>query len=194
MRQILITVGLFVALAHAGCTNFHNAERKTNAQRLSNTGEGQTVRWEEQGITFTVPSGWHRNDTRSATEEKSGDFFTASTLNWAGPLKQELDFTIETGKDDFPLSEQSMLEKNYEGDVGANKEFKNLKDLSYLELNGVRGVYALSSYEGGRVGIFWYTFRHLKSKAQEVSVHLSGSTEELESLTMILKSINITRD
>jgi hypothetical protein len=153
--------------------------------------KGETIRWEKQGISFTLPPGWHKDDSLSQDNEgKDDESISVSGLVWRGPRNQRIEFNIETGKKDFPASAREMLEADYE-----NNRSGTVKDLRYMEINGVRGIYyRVPTGSEEEINAYWLTYRHYKGKAQSIGVNLAGSRTETELLMTILNSIRLEQD
>ena len=87
---------------------------------------GQTVNWEQQGITWTLPKGW----SKLTVESKQ--------FNYGAP-----------GNAAFIIASISPMDENFPTDIslkafydGANTRKKNgeVDELHYLELDGLKGV------------------------------------------------------
>ena len=101
-----------------------------------NEAEEQIIRWENQGITFTLPRDWRKDDSHPE-DAKRNDTFTDSGLIWRGPGDQKIEFNIETGAIDFPVSEREMLAADYK----TNQSSKDtIKDSHYEEIGGLNGI------------------------------------------------------
>ena len=152
----------------------------------------QTIRWEKQGITFTLPPDWRKDDSLSQEGEKRNDFFTVSSLVWRGPRSQRIEFNIETGEKDFPVPAREMLEKDYDNNrSGATP----VEELRYLDIGGIRGLYyRIPNGDKEQVNDYWLTYRHHKGKAQSIVINLVGPRKETELLMTILKSIKLEQD
>jgi hypothetical protein len=150
----------------------------------------QTIRWEKQGITLTLPADWRKDDSLSQEDGKINDFSTLSGIVWRGPRGQRIEFNIETGEKEFPVSAREMLEADYENTKsGALK----IEDLRYLDIGLAKGLYWRTIQEE-QINANWLTYRHYKGKAQRVGVNLSGQRKDMELLMKILSSIKLEQD
>jgi len=164
------------------------ASTNSNSQAARDDLKGQTVRWEEQGITFTLPPDWHKDESLSQGDIKLGDSIN-SGLAWRGPRHQKIEFNVTSREQDFPASIEVMLEKEYEN----NKSNENFGDFHYQEVDGVKGLfYRMGSSD--KLNANWLTFRHYKGTAQLVGFNLGGPKPDPELLMMIFKSLKLERD
>ncbi|MBD0372492.1 MAG: hypothetical protein ICV60_16735 [Pyrinomonadaceae bacterium] len=152
----------------------------------------QTVRWEKQGITFTLPLDWRKDDSLSQEDEKRNGFFSVSSLVWRGPRNQRIEFNIETGEKDFPVSASEMLEKDYDSNKSGATPAEELR---YMDVGGIRGLYyRMPGSDKEQLNAYWLTYRHYKGKAQSIGINLTGPLKEQELLMTILKSIKLEQD
>jgi hypothetical protein len=167
-----------------------NRSGNANSQAARSEVNGQTVRWEEQGITFTVPRDWRKDDSVSQQAGIENESLI-SGLVWKSPRNQRIDLTIDTGETDFPVPPEEMLEADYEHD----KSNAQVKDLRYEELGGVKGLYYRTpTGDETEINASWLTYRHYKGKAQLIGVRLMGPQRETELLMTILKSLKLDHD
>ncbi len=191
VTTLLLFAGCGIRTDHASTNNNSNKSQTASAE---NKTEGwQTVRWEKQGMTFTLPPDWRKDDSFPDNEAKEGEFLTSSSLTWTGPLKQSLEVSVQTGAKDFPMSAEEMLEKDYEIDQGLKREGKiPIEDLRYLEIDGVKGEYFRQDTQ--RLKLSWITYRHYNGKAQHLFVTLHGPQEGLDMLLKILNSTKVAHE
>ena len=123
---------------------------------------GQEVKWDQQGITWTLPAGWKKMDVRNETLSYGGD----------GGF---LSVNISTMGSDFPtdVSIKAMHE-------GAKTEQKNGKydEVKWLELDGVRGCEFRQSKQERTDDIRrleWQGYRTYAGQSQLVTMILSTS-------------------
>ena len=160
----------------------------SNSQAPPDNQKGQTIRWETQGITFTVPSDWRKDESISDDEKKTDEKLLA--LLWRGPRDQSIEFTVDTPGDDFPAPIEVMLERDYE----SSKSNPYSADLHYQEAGGVKGLYYSTHQDDDRIKEYWLTYRHHKGKAQMVGVSLKGPKADRELLMTIFKSLKLEHD
>lgn len=121
---------------------------------------GQEVKWDQQGITWTVPANWKKQEVRNESLSYGGDgaFFTVS---------------ISTMGADFPTD---VSIKAMHG--GAKTEQKNGKydEVKWLELGGVRGVEFRQSKQemaGDIRRLEWQGYRTYAGQSQLITMILS---------------------
>ena len=168
-----------------------NANSKSlNSPALTNEQKGQNIRWEKQGITFTVPLDWHKDESLSKDDVKQNDTFTNSGQLWRGPGDMSIEFNVESGDVDFPASESEMLEADYK----TSKSNQVYKDTHYEEIDGTKGLYSRMDLDGERTKAYWLTYRHYKGKAQNVVAVVTGPKKDMDQLLTILKSTKLPHD
>jgi hypothetical protein len=123
---------------------------------------GQSVKWDQQGITWTLPANWRKQDVRNETLSYGGD----------GAF---LIVNISTMGASFPtdVSIKAMHE-------GAKTEQKNGKydEVKWLELGGVRGVEFRQSKQemaGDIRRLEWQAYRTYAGQSQLITMILSTS-------------------
>lgn len=123
---------------------------------------GQEVKWDQQGITWTLPANWKKQDVRTDTLSYGGD----------GAF---LSVNISTMADSFPteISLQAMHE-------GAKTEKKNGRydEVKLLELGGLRGLEFRQSKQERADDIRrleWQAYRTYAGQTQLVTMILSTS-------------------
>ena len=123
---------------------------------------GQTVTWDQQGITWTMPANWKKLDVRNETLSYGGD----------GAF---LSVNISTMGADFPteISIKAMHD-------GAKTEQKNGKydEVKWLELGGVRGIEFRQSKQemaGDIRRLEWQAYRNYAGQSQLITMILSTS-------------------
>lgn len=121
---------------------------------------GQDVKWDQQGITWTVPANWKKQEVRNESLSYGGD----------GAF---LIVNISTMGADFPtdLSVKAMHE-------GAKTEQKNGKydEVKWLELGGVRGIEFRQSKQemaGDIRRLEWQGYRTYAGQSQLITMILS---------------------
>jgi hypothetical protein len=123
---------------------------------------GQEVKWDQQGITWTLPENWKKQDVRTETLSYGGN----------GAF---LIVNISTMAESFPtdISLKAMLE-------GAKTEKKNGKydEVKLLELGGLRGLEFRQSKQERSDDIRrleWQAYRTYAGQVQLVTMILSTS-------------------
>jgi hypothetical protein len=133
----------------------------TSAQTAALEG-GQTVNWEQQGITWTLPKNWNE---MSVGKEM---------FNWGGGTAF-LIVNISALGDTFPMD--AALQAAY---TGAQTNYKNGKyeELRWLELDGLKGVSfreAMPENQGDPRRLQWQAYRKYAGQIQLVNLILSTS-------------------
>jgi hypothetical protein len=86
---------------------------------------GQTAKWDQQGITWTLPANWKRQDVRNETLSYSGDgAFLSVNISVMPSMEKFTDVSIKAMHEAAKTNEK----------IGKNDEVK------WLELDGLRGV------------------------------------------------------
>ena len=113
----------------ADATGGETAERpQPTAAQLAAIEGGQEAKWDQQGITWTVPKGW----TKETAE--------TTTFNWRSLGGGDFGFLIGNVSlldDSFPTD--ISLKAMYDQTVGRKKNGQ-VEDVRWLELDGVKGV------------------------------------------------------
>ena len=133
----------------------------TSAQTAALQG-GQTVNWDQQGITWTLPKNWK---AMSVGKEM---------FNWGGD-NAFLIVNISALGDTFPMD--TALQAAY---TGAQTSYKNGKyeELRWLELDGLKGVSfreAMPEDQGDPRRLQWQAYRKYAGQIQLVNLILSTS-------------------
>lgn len=152
-----------------GSTSSEPVERPntTSAQTAALEG-GQTVNWEQQGITWTLPPKW--------TKVNVGN----EMFNWGGGGAFII-VSISTLGEDFPMD--TGLQAAYDG---AKTMYKNGKyeELRWLELDGLKGVQwreSMPEDESGPRRLQWQAYRKYAGQVQLVNLMLSTNGKNFPS-------------
>lgn len=197
MKCTLTTIFTLFFLSECSCA-FHSVATQGKSRgpddskpKVGRIETGQTIRWEKQGITFTLPADWHKDDYPSQEDQKINENFSLSGLAWKGPRDQKIEFIIRSGNIDFPVSEREMLEAEYK----TNQSQKDtIKESHYEEIGGLNGIFSLVAGDQERIEAWWTTYRHRNGKAQSVGVKLRVQRNEMDLLMTILKSMKLEHD
>lgn len=133
----------------------------TSAQTAALEG-GQPVKWDEQGISWTVPSNW-----RKITVEKTN-------FNWGTP-PTFLIVNISAMADDFPTD--VSIKAFYDGQKTRQKNGE-VDELRWLELDGVKGIQFRESNPDKPDDIrrmHWMGYRKYAGQVQLVNIILSSN-------------------
>lgn len=134
------------------------------AAQLAALAGGQTVKWDAQGMSWTLPPNWTK-----VTDER--DQFLARSPG--GSDAANLIVNISTMADSFPTD--LSLKANYEG---AKQRMKNgeVDELRWLEIDGVTGYEFRESNPEKPDGFRrtqWITFRKYAGQVQMVNLMIS---------------------
>jgi hypothetical protein len=122
---------------------------------------GQTVKWDQQGITWTLPANWRKQ----TVETKMFNYGTPPTF---------IIVSISPMAEDFPS--ETSLKAFYDGAKTRQKNGE-VDELKWLELDGVKGVQFRESNPEKPDGIRrlqWMTYRKYAGQNQLVDIILSS--------------------
>ena len=125
---------------------------------------GQTVNWDKQGISWTVPANWTKNtdETNSFGWSSPGGFDAAHLIVSISPMDEN-----------FPS--ETSLNTYYESYKGRIKNGE-LDELKWLELDGLKGVQFRESNPEKPDGfrrLQWLAYRKYAGQLQMVNLMLS---------------------
>ena len=121
--------------SNSASTGLGTAEKYTLSPEQANLlKDGKEIKWEDQGMSWTLPAGWKKT-TSSPT-----------TFMCSSPQGTFLIVNVSPMAADFP--NEVSLKANYDGSVTRQKNGE-LEKLRFLELDGVRGIEFLETeYQG----------------------------------------------
>ena len=136
----------------------------TDAQ-IAALANGEEVKWDEQGMSWTLPPGWKKTS------------IDKNNFNYSLGTQVFLIVTISPMPPDFPVD--ASLNANHEG---AKVRLKNgqVDEVKWLELDGVRGTqFRESKPEMGSDlrRLQWLTLRKYAGQVQNVNLMLSGTAD-----------------
>src|SRR5437588_1109272 len=137
----------------------------TAAQTAALAG-GQEIKWDKQGISWTVPAKW----SQTTNEDKS--------FMWRSPGGSEaanLIVTISAMDENFPTA--SSLKAFYDGAQTRSKNGE-VDEVKWLEIDGVKGVEfreAKPSKDDDLRRLQWLTYRKFAGQVQMINLMLSSS-------------------
>ena len=135
----------------------------TAAQTAALAG-GQTVKWDQQGMSWTVPPGWTK-----VSEEKN-------SFAWHSPGGSDaanLIVNISAMSENFPTD--ASIKATYDGEKTRMKNGE-IDELRWLEIDGVKGVQFRESNPEKPDGFRrtqWIAFRNYAGQVQQVNVMVS---------------------
>ena len=185
MKQIPVLVLLGLALSLCNLTNKLKSSNNSNTGSKSSSSKGataekaqptaaqtaalaggETVKWEQQGIEWTVPSKWTKlsDDKNTFSMHSAGGFEAANLIA-----------SISAMSETFPTD--VSLNAFYDG---AKTRLKNgeVDKLRWLEIDGIKGIEFRESNPEKPDGIRrlqWITYRKYAGQVQMVNIILSSS-------------------
>ena len=207
MKHVLLIVALVLVVAACNLTDKFKKTGSSNSNSSSTSGNptkigddpveqpnptaaqtaalanGQSVKWDQQGITWTLPANWKK---QSATNEM---------FNYGSGDGAFLIVNISPMAPDFPTD--ISLKAFHEGAKVRSKNGQ-VDEVKWLELDGVRGVEFRESKPQMADDIRrlqWMTYRKFAGQTQMVNLMLSGSgnnfTKHQDELYAILFSTKL---
>jgi hypothetical protein len=123
---------------------------------------GQTVKWDQQGITWTLPANWRKQNVET------------NMFNYGTPPTFII-VSISPMAEDFPAD--TSLKAFYQGAVARQKNGE-VDEVKWLELDGVKGVQFRESNPAKPDDIRrlqWMTYRKYAGQTQLVNIILSSN-------------------
>jgi hypothetical protein len=121
---------------------------------------GQEVKWEQQGITWTMPTNWAKQDARNETlSYGGGGAFLSGNISTMGP--------------DFPTD--VSIKAMYEG-LKTNQKIGKYDEVKWMEIDGLRGILFRESKQEMADDIRrleWQAYRKYAGQSQLVTLILS---------------------
>lgn len=195
MKHILILVSIGLALSLCNLSNkLKGSKANSNSSSSSSSSSSDTggavaehgtptaaqtaalaggteVKWEQQGMTFTVPAKW----TESSKESKQllwrspGGFDAASLIVSISPMT-----------DEFPV--EASLNANYEQAKGRAKNGE-IDELKWVEIDGIKGVQfreANPEKPDDFRRLQWISFRKYAGQVQMLNLMLSTNGQNFD--------------
>jgi hypothetical protein len=141
----------------------------TAAQTAAIAG-GQEAKWDRQGMSWTVPSGWTEttNEARMFTWRSPGGGAASLIVN------------ISAMDEDFPI--EASIKSYFEG---AKSRAKNgeVDELKWIEIDGVKGVQfreANPESPDGHRRLQWLAYRKYLGQVQMLNVMLASEGKDFE--------------
>ena len=129
---------------------------------------GQETKWDDQGISWTLPKNWKKMNV------------SKTMFNYSSPDLAFLIANISVMPDNFPS--ETSLKANYES---ALQQLKNGKyeNVRYVEIDGVKGVEfteAMPEEKSGARRHQWIAFRNYLGQNQMLNIMLSTKGTNFE--------------
>ena len=145
---------------------------------------GHTVTWDQQGITWTLPANWSKNEVRNEEFTYSGG---AAHMTSSISVMPQMASLVDTS-----------IKAMYEG-AKTQKSIGKYDEVKWLELDGVRGVEFRESVQeqpGDIRRLEWQAYRTFAGSTQLISLILSTDSGEFakhqDELYGILYSTKVT--
>ena len=158
--------------------------KPTSAQQAIIDG-GTETKWDEQGISWKLPSGWKKMDVKK------------ETFNYQSPDNAFLLVNISSMSDDFPMD--ASLKAYYDQAMQQLKQGK-YADVKMVEIDGIPGVEFTEAPPEDKDGIRrhqWIGYRSYLGQKQQLNVMTSTKGTNFEKhrddFTAILYSMKSTK-
>lgn len=134
---------------------------KLNSEQQAIADAATETKWDDQGISWRLPSGWKKTDMK-----KENALFSSSDAAFLIP-------TVSIMPDDFPSD--VSLKATYDS---ALQQMKNGKyeSVKYVEIDGIKGVEWLETMPEDKSGPRrhqWIAFRNYLGQNQQLNIMLS---------------------
>jgi len=129
------------------------------------------ITWDQQGISWKLPSGWKKMDVKK------------ETFNYSGPDNAYFGVNISPMSDDFPVD--SSLTAYYDQAIQQIRNGK-YESARYLEIDGIKGVEFTEAPPEEKDGIRrhqWIAYRSYLGQKQMLNVMLSATGKNFEKHT-----------
>lgn len=194
--KILLSIGIFLfALSFCNITERFSTEKKefkpTDDANASNTDDptgetdtevekaeltpemdkmlnGETVKWEEQGLSWRLPKGW-----RKIVQNRN-------MLNYGSSDNAFLIASISAMSDDFPVD--ASVKAFYDGAVTRMKNGE-VREVQYTEIEGVKGIEFIESSPENKSDAHrhqWIAYRKYGDQVQMLNIMLSTKGSNFE--------------
>ena len=160
---------------------------RATAEQMAALAGGQQIKWERQGMTWTVPPGWteQENESKSFHWRSPGGGDAASLIVSISPMDET-----------FPVD--SAIQASYDQ---AKSRAKNgeVDEVKWVEIDGLKGVQfreANPEHPDGNRRLQWEAYRKYLGQVQGINVMLATQGKDFErhknALYGILYSMKIT--
>lgn len=138
------------------------------AEQIAALANGQETKWDEQGMSWTLPKGW-----RKISQAKT-------SFNYSSPDLAFLLVNISPMPDTFPVD--VSLKAFYDGAVQRQKNGE-LESVRYLEIDGVKGIEYTETMPENKSDARrhqWLAYRKYNDQVQMLNVMLSTKGSNFE--------------
>jgi hypothetical protein len=158
--------------SNSGSTSDANVEHaQPTAEQTAALAGGQQIKWDRQGMSWTVPPKW------SEEENESKSFVWRSP---GGGDAATLNVNISPMSEDFPTDASINAEYDQQRTRAKNGEVDEVK---WLEIDGVKGVQfreANPEHADGIRRLQWIAFRKYLGQVQQLNVMLATEGKDFE--------------
>ena len=160
---------------------------RATAEQIAALGAGQQIKWERQGMSWTVPPGWteEENESKSFMWRSPGGGDAASLIVSISPMPES-----------FPTDSANDAAYEQAKDRAKNGEVDEVK---WVEIDGVKGVQfreASQEHPDAPRRLQWLSYRKYLGQVQGINLMLATQSKDFErhknALYGILYSTKIT--
>jgi len=160
---------------------------RATAEQMAALAGGQAVKWERQGMSWTVPAGWteQENESKSFMWRSPGGGDAASLIVSISPMP-----------DSFPTDSANDASYEQAKDRAKNGEVDEVK---WVEIDGLKGVQfreATQEHADAPRRLQWLSYRKYLGQVQGINVMLATQSKDFErhknAMYGILYSMKIT--
>lgn len=160
---------------------------RATAEQMAALAGGQSVKWERQGMSWTVPAGWteQENESKSFMWRSPGGGDAASLIVSISPMP-----------DSFPTDSANDASYEQAKDRAKNGEVDEVK---WVEIDGLKGVQfreATQEHSDAPRRLQWLSYRKYLGQVQGINVMLATQSKDFErhknAMYGILYSMKIT--
>jgi hypothetical protein len=160
---------------------------RATAEQIAALSGGQQIKWERQGMSWTVPPGWteQENESKSFTWRSPGGDGAANLIVSISPMPDS--FPTDTAND---ASYQQAKDRAKAGEVD---------EVKWVEIDGLKGVQfreATQEHPGDARRLQWLSYRKYLGQVQGINIMLATDSKDFErhknALYGILYSTKIT--
>lgn len=160
---------------------------RATAEQMAALAGGQSIKWERQGMSWTVPAGWteQENESKSFTWRSPGGGDAASLIVSISPMP-----------DSFPTDSANDASYEQAKDRAKNGEVDEVK---WVEIDGLKGVQfreATQEHADAPRRLQWLSYRKYLGQVQGINVMLASQSKDFErhknAMYGILYSMKIT--
>ena len=174
--------------SNSGSSSSGSAEPgRATAEQMAALAGGQQIKWERQGMSWTVPAGWteQENESKSFMWRSPGGADAASLIVSISPMS-----------DSFPTDSANDASYEQAKDRAKNGEVDEVK---WVEIDGLKGVQfreASQEHPDAPRRLQWLSYRKYLGQVQGINLMLATQSKDFErhknALYGILYSTKIT--